>query len=109
MSENCQEIIHTRWSMKQEIKDDLGSYDISDETENGLDDIIREIADQLVPAYNHVLIEQCSHYQGEEFWDLWNTNSGFGGDTPLEMLRENLWSLYYGIGLEVLEEMKEEE
>lgn len=106
---DCKEVIHTRWSMKQEIKDDLKNYDIEDETENGLDDIIREIADQLVPAYNHVLIEQCSHYQGEEFWDLWNNSNGFGGTTPLEILRENLWCLYYDIGLEVLEEMKEEE
>ena len=95
--------------MKQEIIDDLESYNLDDTNEDSLDDIIREIADSLVPAYNHVLIEQCSHYQGEEFWDLWNNNNGFGGTTPLEMLRENLWSLYYDIGLEVLEAMKEED
>ena len=105
----CKEKVYSRWSMKQEIIDDLESYDLDGVTENDLDDIIREIADSLVPAYNHSLIEFCSHYQGEEFWDLWNDNSGFGGETPLDMLRENLWNLYYQIGLEVLEAMKEEE
>jgi len=107
--EKCEELTVNRWTMKQEILDDLESYDLNDTNEDSLDDIIREIADSLVPAYNHVLIEKCSHYQGEEFWDLWNTNSGFGGETPLDMLRENLWSLYYDIGLEVLEERKEED
>jgi hypothetical protein len=105
----CKEKVYTRWSMKQEIIDDLESYDLDDVSDNDLDDIMREIADSLVPAYNHVLIEQCSHYQGEEFWDLWNDSNGFGGTTPLDMLRENLWSLYYDIGCEVLEERKEEE
>ena len=107
--DNCEIKITTRWTMKQEILDDLEWYDINEKSANEVDDIIREIADGLVPAYNHNLIEQCSHYQGEEFWDLWNTNNGFGGETPLDMLRENLWCLYYEIGTEVINTKKEEE
>lgn len=102
MSE-CKNQVYTRWSMKQEILDDLDGYDDVN------DDTIREIADSLIPAYNHSLIEFCSHYSGEEFWDLWNDNNGLGGETPLEILRENLWLLYYTIGCEVLQEREENE
>ena len=55
--ETC-ETVHTRWSMKQEIIDDLESYNEIN------DDVIREICDGLVPVYNSELIDHCAHYQG---------------------------------------------
>ena len=99
--ETC-ETVHTRWSMKQEIVDDLENYDEIN------DDIIREICDGLVPAYNSELIDHCAHYQGSEFWDIWYGNE-LGGETPIDTIRGNLFCLYLEIGAEVLAEVQAEE
>ncbi len=99
--EDCKEVVFTRWSMKQEIIDDLENYDEVNE------DVIREICDGLVPVYNSALIEHCSHYQGKEFWDIWYGNE-MGGETPLDIIRGNLFALYLEIGQEVLSEREEE-
>ena len=64
----CEETKVSRWSMKQEIIDDLENYD------EVTDDNIREICDNLVPIYNAELIDMACHYSGEEYWDIWNSN-----------------------------------
>lgn len=99
--DRCEEKVITRWSMKQEIIDDLENYD------EVTDDSIREICDSLVPVYNSELIDMASHYSGNEFWDLWNDNQ-LGGETPLDILRGNVYCLYVEIGQEVLSEREEE-
>ena len=99
--ETC-ETVHTRWSMKQEIVDDLENYDEIN------DDVIREICDGLVPVYNSELIDHCAHYQGSEFWDIWYGNE-LGGETPIDTIRGNLFCLYLEIGAEVLAEVQAEE
>lgn len=99
--ETCEVVNYSRWSMKQEILDDLENYDEVNE------DTIREICDSLVPVYNSSLIDFCAHYQGEEFWELW-LNDSIGGETPIDMLRGNLFCLYVEIGQEVLSEREEE-
>ena len=96
----CEEKIFSRWSMKKEIEDDLENYDEIN------DDIIREICDSLVPVYNAELIDMACHYSGEEYWDIWNDNQ-LGGETPLEIVRGNLYCLYLEIGQEVLSEREE--
>ncbi len=98
----CEEKVVSRWTMKQEIIDDLENYD------EVTDDNIREICDGLVPVYNSELIDHCAHYSGEEYWDIWHMNE-MGGETPLEIIRGNLFVLYLQIGQEVLEEREEEE
>lgn len=98
----CEEKSFTRWSMKQEIIDDLENYD------EVTDDIIREICDSLVPVYNSELIDMASHYDGNEYWDIWHDNQ-HGGETPLEIVRGNIFCLYLEIGQEVLQEKEEEE
>ena len=105
MSEECTEVLHTRWSMKQEVKDTIDEEYLRDC--DYPDDYMTEIADSLVPAYNHSLIEFCSHYSGEEFWDLWNDNQ-IGGETPIDILRGNLYCLYREVASEVLAELEEE-
>ena len=97
----CEENIATRWTMKQEIIDDLENYD------EVTDDTIREICDSLVPVYHSKLIDQCAHYGGSEFWDIWYGNE-FGGETPLDIIRGNLFALYLQRGQEVLTEREEE-
>jgi len=99
---DCKNLSPTRWSMKQEIIEDLENY------EEVNDDNIREICDGLVPVYNNELIEFCSHYQGEEFWELW-LNNEIGGENPVEIIRGNLFSLYVNIGYEILSEREEDE
>ena len=96
----CEEKVISRWSMKKEIEDDLENYDEIN------DDIIREICDSLVPVYNAELIDMACHYSGEEYWDIWNDNQ-LGGETPLEIVRGNLYCLYLEIGQEVLSEREE--
>jgi hypothetical protein len=98
----CEETKVSRWSMKQEIIDDLENYD------EVTDDNIREICDSLVPVYNAELIDMACHYSGEEYWDIWNNNH-LGGQTPLEIVRGNIFCLYLEIGQEVLEERENEE
>ncbi len=95
------EAVYTKWSMKQEIIDDLENYDDIDE------DVIREICDSLVPVYNSSLIDFASHFEGSEFWDIWYGNE-LGGETPLDIIRGNVFSLYLQIGQEVLSELEEE-
>ena len=70
-------------------------------------DYITEIADSLVPVYNSELVDFCSHYDGGEYWELWNSNE-LDYDTPLDILRGNLYSLYNQIGHEILNELEEE-
>ena len=96
----CEEKTFSRWSMKKEIEDDLENYDEIN------DDIIREICDSLVPVYNSELIDMACHYSGEEYWDIWNDNQ-LGGETPLDIVRGNLYCLYLEIGQEVLSEREE--
>lgn len=98
----CEETKVSRWSMKQQIIDDLENYD------EVTDDNIREICDSLVPVYNAELIDMACHYSGEEYWDIWNSNH-LGGQTPLEIVRGNIFCLYLEIGQEVLEERENEE
>lgn len=98
----CEEKSVSRWSMKQEIIDDLENYD------EVSDDIIREICDGLVPVYNSELIDMACHYDGNEYWDIWHNNE-LGGETPLEIVRGNIYCLYLEIGQEVLQEKEEEE
>jgi hypothetical protein len=98
----CEEKVISRWSMKKEIEDDLENYDEIN------DDIIREICDSLVPVYNAELIDMACHYSGEEYWDIWNDNQ-LGGETPLEIVRGNIFCLYLEIGQEVLSEREETE
>jgi len=103
----CEEKVFSRWTMKQEIIDDLENYDdFYNMTENDKDDVIREICDSLVPVYNAELIDMACHYSGEEYWDIWNDNQ-HGGETPLEIVRGNLYCLYLEIGQEVLSEREE--
>ncbi len=105
----CEEKSFTRWSMKQEIIDDLENYDdFKNRSHNDKDDIIREICDSLVPVYNSELIDMASHYDGNEYWDIWHDNQ-HGGETPLEIVRGNIFCLYLEIGQEVLQEKEEEE
>lgn len=99
--EACETVNYTRWTMKQEILDDLENYDEVN------DDVIREICDSLVPVYNYSLVDFCSHFSGEEYWDIWLGNE-LGGDDPISILRGNLFCLYLAIGQEVLSEMEEE-
>ena len=105
--EICEEKSFTRWTMKQEIIDDLENYDdFYNMTENDKDDVIREICDSLVPVYNSELIDMACHYDGNEYWDIWNDNQ-LGGETPLDIVRGNLYCLYLEIGQEVLSEREE--
>lgn len=93
--------VNTRYSMKEEVIGSLENYeDINEDT-------ITEIADSLTPIYNSELIDFVAHYQGEEYYDLWNNNE-FGYTTPLDILRSNVYMLYLEIGYEVLNELEEE-
>ena len=94
---------YSRQSMKIEILDDLENYAQKEIDE----DTITQICDSLVPAYNGDLIDQCSNYIGEEFWDLW-LNNEYGGENPIDMLRGNLYQLYIEIGHSVLEDIENE-
>ncbi len=94
---------YSRQSMKIEILDDLENYNQEEIDE----DIITQICDSLVPVYNGDLIDQCSNYIGEEFWDLW-LNNEYGGETPIDILRGNLYQLYIEIGYSILEDIENE-
>ncbi len=50
----CEERQVSKWSMKQQIIDDLEGYDEHN------DDNIREICNSLVPVYNSELIDVAS-------------------------------------------------
>jgi len=93
--------INSRFSMKKEIIEDLKNY------QNINEDTITEIADSLTPIYNSELIDFVAHYQGNEYWNLWNDNE-LDYTTPLDILRGNVYCLYLEIGYEVLNELEEE-
>ena len=102
--EICKAKSYSRYSMKQELiecidKEELQNYH--------KEDYITEIADSLVPVYNSELVDFCSHYDGQEYWDLWHGNE-LGYETPLDILRGNLYSLYNQIAYEVISELEEE-
>lgn len=93
--------VNTRYSMKEEVTRSLENYeDINEDT-------ITEIADSLTPIYNSELIDFVAHYQGNEYWNLWNDNE-YGYTTPLDILRGNVFNLYLEIGYEVLNELEKE-
>ena len=102
--EICKAKSYSRYSMKQELiecidKEELQNYH--------KEDYITEIADSLVPVYNSELVDFCSHYDGQEYWDLWHGNE-LGYETPLDILRGNLYSLYNQIAYELISELEEE-
>jgi len=94
------------WKMKKEIKDTIDLEHLKNSQYP--EDYLHEICDSLVPVYNHQLIDFCSHFEGEEYWDLWIHNE-LGGDDPLSILRGNLYALYSILASTVLEEIREEE
>lgn len=104
MAELCEARNYNRWTMLTEFKDYVCIETLKDSTYP--EDYISEVADSLVPVYNAELIDWASHYSGEEYWDIWN-EEGFG-ETPLDMLRYNVYSLYNQVGQEYLQSLEEE-
>ena len=102
----CEEKVHNKWTMKQEIKDNIDMDDFNDATYK--EDYMHEIIDGLISPYNAEIIDFCSHFDGEGYWDLWLGNE-LGGDDPLAILRGNLYALYSVLASEVIEELQEEE
>ena len=102
----CEETVHNKWTMKQEIKDNIDMDDFNDATYK--EDYMHEIIDSLISPYNAEIIDFCSHFDGDGYWDLWLTNE-LGGDDPLAILRGNLYALYSVLASEVIEELQEEE
>lgn len=104
MADICEARSYNRETIKQEFVDyvDLDTLKDSKYPE----DYISEVADSLVPVYNSELIDWASHYSGEEYWDIWN-EEGFG-ETPLDILRYNVYALYNQVGHEFLAELEEE-
>jgi len=102
----CEEKVVSRWTMRQEILDNLDKEELKDSAYP--EDFMREIADSLVPVYNAELIDLACHYSGEEYWDIW-LNNEFGGETPLDILRGNIFALYHNFAIEILREIEEEE
>tara|TARA_X000001382_G_scaffold104891_2_gene80019 strand:- start:41 stop:352 length:312 start_codon:yes stop_codon:yes gene_type:complete len=100
----CEAKSYSRYSMKQELIDCIDKEELQNYYK---EDYITEIADSLVPVYNSELIDFCSHFDGEEYWELWNTNE-LGYETPLDILRGNLYSLYNQIAYEIISELEEE-
>jgi len=96
--------VTTRQSIKLDFLDNLEGYDLKDSKYP--EDIINEVSDGLVPVYNNDLINFASNYQGEEFWLMWLEESW--GDSPLDMLRYNVYQLIQMVGMEVLEELQAE-
>ena len=105
MAEICEARNYNRWTIKTEFKDAICMDTLKDSKYP--EDYISQVADSLVPVYNAELIDWASHYSGGEYWDIWN-EEGFG-DTPLDMLRYNVYALYNQVGHEVLYELQEEE
>ena len=57
------------------------------------DDLVNEIADSWVPVYNGDLIEAAAD-SGQWWESVWLHDSGMGGtDTPLDMVRGNIYAL----------------
>lgn len=103
--EICRAKSYSRYTMKQELIECIDKEELQNASYK--EDYITEIADSLVPVYNSELIDFCSHYDGEEYWELWNGNE-LGYETPLDILRGNLYSLYNQIAHELIYELKEE-
>ena len=97
----CEEKVVSRWTMKQEIIDDLENYD------EVTDDTIREICDSLVPVYNSELIDHCASLFREGILGHL-AHERNGRRDPLDIIRGNLFVLYLQIGQEVLTEREEE-
>ena len=104
MAELCEARTYNRWTMMTEFKDYVCIDTLKDSKYP--EDYISEVADSLVPVYNSELIDWASHYSGEEYWNIWS-EEGFG-ETPLEMLRYNVYSLYNQVGNEFLQSLEEE-
>ena len=103
--EVCKAKSYTRYSMKQELIECIDKEVLDNASYK--EDYITEIADSLVPIYNSELIDFCSHYDGEEYWELWNSNE-LEYETPLDIIGGNLYSLYNQIAYEVISELEEE-
>tara|TARA_Y100000401_G_C8181319_1_gene154131 strand:+ start:160 stop:474 length:315 start_codon:yes stop_codon:yes gene_type:complete len=103
--EICYEKIYTRHSMKQELIECIDKEELLNASYK--EDYITEIADGLVPIYNAELVDFCCHFDGSEYWELWSDNK-LGYETPLDILRGNLYCLYNEIAHEILNEMEEE-
>jgi len=57
------------------------------------DDLVNEIADSFVPVYNGDLIDVAAD-SGTWWESVWLHDSGMGGtDTPLDMVRGNIYAL----------------
>lgn len=104
MAELCEARNYNRWTMMTEFKDYVCMETLKDSKYP--EDYISEVADSLVPVYNSELIDWASHYSGEEYWDIWSEESF--GETPLDMLRYNVYSLYNQVGHEFLQSLEEE-
>ena len=104
MAELCEARNYNRWTMMTEFKDYVCIDTLKDSKYP--EDYISEVAESLVPVYNSELIDWASHYSGEEYWNIWS-EEGFG-ETPLEMLRYNVYSLYNQVGNEFLQSLEEE-
>jgi len=104
MAELCEARTYNRWTMMTEFKDYVCIDTLKDSKYP--EDYISEVAESLVPVYNSELIDWASHYSGEEYWNIWS-EEGFG-ETPLEMLRYNVYSLYNQVGNEFLQSLEEE-
>ena len=104
MAELCEARTYNRWTMMTEFKDYVCIDTLKDSKYT--EDYISEVAESLVPVYNSELIDWASHYSGEEYWNIWS-EEGFG-ETPLEMLRYNVYSLYNQVGNEFLQSLEEE-
>ena len=103
--EICKAKSYSRYTMKQELIECIDKEQLLNTTYK--EDYLTEISDSLVPIYNSELIDFCSHFDGQEYWELWHSNEG-GYDTPLDILRGNLYCLYNEIAYEVLNELEEE-
>lgn len=103
--EVCNAKAYSRYTMKKELIECIDKEELLNASYK--EDYITEIADSLVPVYNSELIDFCSHFNGEEYYELWNTNE-LDYETPLDILRGNLYSLYTEIAYEVLTELEEE-
>lgn len=99
----CENRGATRWSMTEEVKNYIDVETLKNAQYP--EDYINEVADSLVPVYNAELIDFASHYSGEEYWSLWNEENF--GETPLDMLRSNVFALYQQVAFEVWEDYKQ--
>ena len=75
---------------KKELLEELEGEDIH---ASRADDLVNEIADSFVPVYNGDLIDVAAD-SGTWWESVWLHDSGMGGtDTPLDMVRGNIYAL----------------